>query len=284
MDVDKKKSNSFYNVSVVIPTKDRPIELERALRSVKTQGNVNVEIIVVENNSLNPLLVEEVALRFGARFFSLQGLANANTARNLGCDRARYDFVAFLDSDDVWDPDHLFKRVYLMDQDKLDFVYGGARIYDGETFKDMPARSLSNRENPIDYLLGWSRGYAQTSSFVIRKYCTKTVRWQENLKRNQDLQYFVDACSSLKSGYLEYITYTIYWISGEKRTLDIDSHKTFVLKNIRLFKFTVLFRTFLVMVRASLANGTVKDMCALISFYLRISMMKRSEIPLRNRD
>lgn len=92
------------DISVVIPTCDRPAWLQRALQSVRAQSHAPCEIIVVDNGS-TPLdaesLPDEITL------VRMPPRSGAGVARNTGADRARGAYIAFLDDDDEWRDDYL---------------------------------------------------------------------------------------------------------------------------------------------------------------------------------
>lgn len=95
-------------VTVLIPTKDRPELLGRALRSVVTQTYPNLEILVVDDGS-SPAVQIPKSLQNEDRIRTLrldrcQGPA---TARNLGLQNARGAFIAFLDDDDELEPQRI---------------------------------------------------------------------------------------------------------------------------------------------------------------------------------
>jgi GT2 family glycosyltransferase len=95
-------------ISVVVPVKDRPAELERALHSVLLQRRPADEVIVVDDGSaVQPDLSwwpEEGPLLTVIRNDTSMG---SGGARNEGVRAAHCDWVAFLDSDDEWLPVHL---------------------------------------------------------------------------------------------------------------------------------------------------------------------------------
>lgn len=89
--------------SVIIPTYNR-VELQRqALASVLAQTFTDYEVIVVDDGSTDRTWEELQAL--GQRIHALrQDNAGPGVARNLGAKYATGDYLAFLDSDDVWFP------------------------------------------------------------------------------------------------------------------------------------------------------------------------------------
>jgi hypothetical protein len=92
-------------VSVVIPAYRRPDMVERALRSVLAQRRPPDEVIVVDDASGDDTAERAAAL--GARVIVHEDNRGEGGARNSGIDAARNGWVALLDCDDEWLPDHL---------------------------------------------------------------------------------------------------------------------------------------------------------------------------------
>ena len=95
-------------VSVVVPTRNRRRLLLRALRSVLTQRDVSLRVIVVDDGSDDGTLDSVAALRDGRvlmlRHDQRRGVSGA---RNTGLACVQTRWVAFLDDDDVWAPTKL---------------------------------------------------------------------------------------------------------------------------------------------------------------------------------
>lgn len=94
-------------ISVVIPLYNKEKSIARTLRSVLAQTFADFEVIVVNDGSTDNS-------RQAARSISDPRIAIYDTenqgvsaARNFGCARAKGDYIAFLDADDTWLPDHL---------------------------------------------------------------------------------------------------------------------------------------------------------------------------------
>jgi glycosyltransferase involved in cell wall biosynthesis len=94
--------------SVVIPTWNRAQLVCDAVRSALVQRAGQVEVIVVDDASTDATaLVLEREFGSQIRFLRLEHRRGAGGARNAGARLARGEFVAFLDSDDVWLPGKL---------------------------------------------------------------------------------------------------------------------------------------------------------------------------------
>jgi glycosyltransferase involved in cell wall biosynthesis len=92
--------------SAIVPAFNRAGTIERALESALGQSEPPGEVLVVDDGSTDA--TRERVERFGERVRYLhQANAGASAARNLGAREARGEWIAFLDSDDAWEPDHL---------------------------------------------------------------------------------------------------------------------------------------------------------------------------------
>ncbi len=94
-------------ISVVIPLYNKAATIGQAIESVMAQSDVDWELIVVDDGSRDA--GAHVVTGYGDPRIRLITQANAgvSAARNAGIAAARAPFVAFLDADDWWAPDHL---------------------------------------------------------------------------------------------------------------------------------------------------------------------------------
>ena len=94
-------------VSVIIPTYNRATKVRDAIESVLAQTIADLEVIVVDDGSSDGTgtLLAQI---FGDRIrYYAQANQGASAARNRGVDEARGEWVAFLDSDDLWEREKL---------------------------------------------------------------------------------------------------------------------------------------------------------------------------------
>jgi glycosyltransferase involved in cell wall biosynthesis len=90
-------------VSVIIPTFNRAAIVRRAIDSALSQTYGNVEVIVVDDGSTDDTRQVVASCGERVRYFYQQN-AGVSAARNTGLRNVRGEFVAFLDSDDAWQP------------------------------------------------------------------------------------------------------------------------------------------------------------------------------------
>lgn len=92
--------------AAIIPTYQREALIRRAVESVLTQTTRPIEVIVVDDGSTDGTLAVLDSYRTDVRVVS-QPQSGSAAARNRGVGEATAEWVAFLDSDDEWKPDHL---------------------------------------------------------------------------------------------------------------------------------------------------------------------------------
>ncbi|MBE0421906.1 glycosyltransferase family 2 protein [Pseudoalteromonas nigrifaciens] len=264
-------------VTVVIPTSDRPVELKRALLSVLKQTYRNFVVVVVGNNSKDPdslrLVCEEVD-KNKVQFVYLKKCSNANVARNFGAQYAKSDLIAYLDSDDEWECEHLTNSVKALEDNKAVFVYGATKIFDGYNYKVKQSRCISEDEHPIDFLLGFNRGYAQTSSYLIKTdYCNK-ISWDETLHRHQDYDFFVRVTLAYKSACNSSPDVVIHWQKGVKRNFNKASVDIFLSKYSSMMSYKTFLRYIGLMIWASLRNLEVNRVIYFIKQFFNYILKK----------
>jgi len=92
--------------SVIIPTFNRRALVAEAIASALAQEGADFELIVVDDGSTDGTEAALAPIRDQLRFLS-QTNRGVSAARNTGARVARGEWLAFLDSDDIWLPDRL---------------------------------------------------------------------------------------------------------------------------------------------------------------------------------
>ncbi len=95
--------------SVVIPTHNRPVLLERAVDSILKQDFSDFEVIICDNNSTpeNREKARGVGVKDKRIHYTYSPVGSLTKARNSGARGARGEIVVFLDDDDRFLPDYL---------------------------------------------------------------------------------------------------------------------------------------------------------------------------------
>jgi glycosyltransferase involved in cell wall biosynthesis len=144
-------------VSVIIPTYNRAGYVVEAIRSAQAQTYPLKQIIVVDDGS-GDATARRVA-EVGGVEYRHQRNRGQGAARNLGLRLARGEYVASLDSDDLWDEDFLARSVECLEAFRLDFVFtnwtklSGAAEQPSEWLRDGHWRSYRKRRRGEWFLL-----------------------------------------------------------------------------------------------------------------------------------
>ncbi len=140
------------SVSIIIPTFNRATLLPRSLDSVLAQTVSDWEIVVIDDGSTDdtPAVTERYRARLGDRLVRVrQPNRGSSAARNVGLSVARGHYVAFLDSDDEFQPTKLERQLELFKlQPDLTMVFSDMDCVDtggraSEPLFEMVAGSMS---------------------------------------------------------------------------------------------------------------------------------------------
>jgi glycosyltransferase involved in cell wall biosynthesis len=177
-------------VSVVIPTYNRLRQLTIALESVLSQSYSNFEVIVVDDGSEDGT-GESIESLIGGRSVSaptvryvFQTNKGSSVARNRGIAEARGEWIAFLDSDDLWYPEKLEWQVRATEayKDRC-----GACMTDAKLVNDSGLATTSFRETGRTYTeeiglaenvverLAWTFDHFWITSLLVRSELARQI-------------------------------------------------------------------------------------------------------------
>lgn len=126
-------SDKMPIVSVVMPAYNAARFIEEAINSVIAQTVSDWELIVIDDCSTDETFM--LASKFSdmdSRIRVLQNDINLGVAktRNLGIELARGQYVAFIDSDDAWRPEKLYKQLKIIQDENVGICYCSYAIVD----------------------------------------------------------------------------------------------------------------------------------------------------------
>ena len=124
-------------VSVVIPNYNNAKYIVEALNSVTQQDYKSFEIVVVDDGSTDNSIEIIKGIQFPITLIESANFG-AGSARNIGIMASRGEYIALLDSDDIWEKSKLDSQMKLMLEQELDLVY-----CHGEDIGNVGARSKS---------------------------------------------------------------------------------------------------------------------------------------------
>lgn len=181
----------MLTISAIVPTCDRPILLERALRSIVAQECLPTEIIVVDDTGEGHENVTRRALE-SCGLADVRVVANANAkgvsgARNTGAEIATGELLAFLDDDDEWLGSYLREVVALFDSNDIDVVCTDllCRFEDG---LDRPGKAAPDTLAP-ELFLTRNPGLIGSNLVIRRLLYRDTGGFDESLLTSEDMEF-----------------------------------------------------------------------------------------------
>lgn len=122
-------------VSIITPTYNSEKFISASIQSVQAQTHCNWELIIIDDCSNDKTLeIVNKALQLDSRFklYSLDKNEGTGAARNIGVANSKGNYIAFLDSDDLWMPNKLESQLNFMKKNNLPFTFSFYECIDEE--------------------------------------------------------------------------------------------------------------------------------------------------------
>ena len=211
-------------VSAVIPTRNRPQLVLRAVRSALAQTCDSLDVVVVVDG---PDPATESALQTIAdprlKVLVLDAPAGAARARNIAVESASGDWIAFLDDDDEWVPEKIEFQIDRAFASSFTYpIVSSQLIARNSRYEVLWPRAIPTE--PIsEYLLArnsWSYGdgLLSTITLLFPKDLFERVKFRPELPRHQDWDWVLRALGTPGAG-IEFIAKPLaIWNQAERRS------------------------------------------------------------------
>lgn len=162
-------------VSVIMPAYNVEKYIEEAINSVLAQSYTNWELLVIDDGSTDKTLqiVQKIAEKDN-RVFLIRNEKNMGVARtrNRGFELCTGEYVALLDSDDIWHTEKLEKQVDLAKTTGADILYCSYRIVDDNGQKKcndlIVPEVLDYKFLLVENIIGLSTAFLKSE--IVKKY------------------------------------------------------------------------------------------------------------------
>ena len=190
-------------ISIVIPFFNRIGYLIEAISSAQAQTHTNVEIILVDDGSsesieaLTPIIQADQRIAY----FHQKNKGPA-AARNHGISQASGKYIAFLDSDDQFEPDKVLAQLAFMEKNNLAFSYTNyIRVGLNGTPLNMEMLSpKTNIESAYPHIL--TECMIATPTVMILRSALTHHAFNEDLKIGEDVCMWLNLAREMDFGYL----------------------------------------------------------------------------------
>lgn len=115
-----------YLVSIITPSYNSKKFISQTIESVQAQTYQNWEMIIVDDNSSDDsinIIESYISTDKRIKLIKLKKNSGAAVARNKAIQIALGQYIAFLDSDDLWLPEKLEQQITFMKKNKIDFSF-----------------------------------------------------------------------------------------------------------------------------------------------------------------
>lgn len=198
-------------ISVIITVYNRENLIDRAIRSVLDQTEVNTELVLIDDGSTDRSL--EICRSYEARYGNVKVVPLTNggiaRARNIGLENATGDYIVYLDDDDCMTPGSLKFMLDAMHKYDVDIVLGNSERHDENgnfVSESYLPDSIKNRViTEDDY---WEAGTDKRGYFLFvvlwaklyKKSVWKSIHFPEEYSRGEDeyvLPDILEQCNKL---------------------------------------------------------------------------------------
>lgn len=187
-------------ISVIIPFYNRVSLLAEALHSVLNQTYKNIEVLLIDDGSTEDLTPIRAFMDPRVRYI-YQKHQGVSAARNLGISLASGEYIAFLDSDDLFLPEKLEKQISYMQSNRLDFSHTS---YQRMTRQGIPREIVHSGRfaGRVFPRIIASCGIA-TPTVMMKRAILDHKRFDESIEFGEDVCLWIDIAYSIPLGGID---------------------------------------------------------------------------------
>ncbi|MDP3027962.1 MAG: glycosyltransferase [Deltaproteobacteria bacterium] len=223
----EEPEGGFPLVSVIVPTYNRPAMLVETLRSILNQTYSNHEIIVVNDAGADVENVVTFLNQSGRMTYVRHGRnLGLAAARNTGIKIAKGKYIAYLDDDDLYYPDHLETLVHFLEGNDYKVAYTDA--YRAHQKKVNGRYAVVKQDVPYSFDFDYDRilveNFVPVLCFMHEKSCLDEAGlFDEELTTLEDWHLWIRMSRKFKFAHIPKVTCEFSWredgttMTGEKK-------------------------------------------------------------------
>ncbi len=180
MSSEGNKNISGDLVSIIMPAYNCEKYIEDAINSVIVQTYKSWELIVIDDDSKDNTvrIIEGLSNKdYRIRFYKNEKNLGVSETRNKGMELAKGVWIAFLDSDDMWEDSKLEKQFTLSNKEGAEFVFTGSSFINerGDNYK-----GVLKVPEKVNYKKLRTHNVISCSSVLIKKKFLKDIRMEKD--------------------------------------------------------------------------------------------------------
>lgn len=219
------KSQTKSKVSVIIPTYNRPEQLAKAIDSVLMQTFRDFEIIVINDGGIDVKnLIDDLNIEKNIIYLHHAINRGLPAARNTGIRIARGKYIAYLDDDDTFYPEHLKTLVDFLETSDSKIAYTDAyrAIYKTVNGNNVLTRKEIFASQDFDNARLLVENYIPVICVMHEKSCFEDAGlFDETLTSHEDWELWIRMSKKFSFGHIPKITCEFSWLEDDVR----ESHR-----------------------------------------------------------
>ncbi|PJZ45478.1 glycosyltransferase family 2 protein [Leptospira brenneri] len=222
-------------VSVIMPAYNAVPYLEESVNSLKRQNYKDWELLLVDDCSKDDtakLAAEIAASDSRIQFIAKEKNSGSADTRNTGIQLAKGEFIAFLDADDLWEPNFLEVMIPFMEKNHSAFSFASYRIIDENGFEFCEPFLVKSEKYSYRNLLHYNRVGLLTAIYHVpsvgKKYFDPSLK-----SLRDDYALWLDI---LRDGKLAYASSEILARYRVRRGAATSNKKKVMLAHFRMLK------------------------------------------------
>jgi len=185
-------------ISIITPNYNCVHFISETMESVLAQTYTNWEMLIVDDCSTDGSY--ELALEYAAKDTRIKVIRNeknsgAAISRNRALDIAQGEYIAFLDSDDLWESDKLEKQITFMKDNNCDFCFSRYDLIDEE---NTPLGKIVRIVKNLSYKKLLHHDFIGCLTAIYRRDIAKKIR-SFPIKNNNDYGLFLQVVHNSKN-------------------------------------------------------------------------------------
>lgn len=226
-------------ISVVIPLYNKEKSITDTIRSVLVQTYKDFELIIVNDGSTDNSL-NLVSLINDSRIVIIDKTnGGVSSARNKGIIAAKSEYIALIDGDDIWHPNHLEILQYSITKCDGEKVGGVASAFYKSTSKQIQNNVISRKEPVVikdffSFMSSPSPTFFSSTIMIKKSKILETGLFNEQFAFGEDIDCWMRLFSKYKLIYNPTVT-ALYFLGAENRSIHkvLPLHKRFHVFNYK---------------------------------------------------
>ena len=225
-------------VSVIIPAYNSEKFIAETIESALIQSFTDLEVLVVDDGSIDyqKQVIDQFVLKDNRVRYIFQNNQGVSAARNNGYAQSRGQYIAFLDSDDVWFPENLKLKLEKFLTGDFGLVHSDAVLIN-ERSEIIPGSLSGNEGDLLNDLLSWNGTQIPGPSSVLikRRVIDQVGLFDVKVSTSADRDYFIRVASRFKIGRVDQVTwkYRVHNSNMHKNISVMENDAIYVFRKAR---------------------------------------------------